>query len=72
MVEVPNRNRDTLEEAIVEHIRPGTRIYSDGWAGYNGIDQINGGIYSHEVIIHADNFVDPNDERIHTQTIEGS
>lgn len=72
MLEVPNRTRETLEQAIIENIRPGTRIYSDGWAGYNHIKDIGGGIYTHEVIIHQQNFVDPEDERIHTQTIEGS
>eukprot|EP00094_Tigriopus_californicus_P002095 TCALIF_02019-PA protein Name:"Protein of unknown function" AED:0.05 eAED:0.12 QI:0/0/0/0.5/1/1/2/0/136 len=72
MVEVPNRTRDTLEEAIVEHILPGTHIMYDGWASYAHIDQINGGIYSHSVIIHDRNFVDPLDDRIHTQSIEGT
>lgn len=72
MVEVPNRNRETLEQAIMENIRPGTRIYSDGWAAYNRIEDIGGGIYTHEVIIHQQNFVDPGDRWIHTQTIESS
>ncbi|TRY80864.1 hypothetical protein TCAL_14077 [Tigriopus californicus] len=71
MIEVPDRTRRTLEEAIVEYIRPGTRIDSDGWARYARINEIDGGIYSHHVIIHDDNFVDPVDERINTQTIEG-
>lgn len=40
---------------------------SDGWAAYNNI---NGGIYEHQVIIHQENFVDPENEDVHTQTIE--
>ncbi|TRY62582.1 hypothetical protein TCAL_02653 [Tigriopus californicus] len=50
----------------------GTHIMSDGWASYAHSDQINGGIYSHSVIIHDRNFVDPLDDRIHTQSIEGT
>ncbi|TRY81225.1 hypothetical protein TCAL_10446 [Tigriopus californicus] len=72
MVEVPNRTRQTLEEVIVEHVRGGSRIYTDGWAGYAHLNEINGGMYSHEVVIHEDNFVDPDDERINTQSIEGN
>ena len=43
---------------------------SDGWAAYNHIDQIGGGIYTHEVVIHENNFVDANDANIHTQNVE--
>lgn len=43
---------------------------SDGWRAYNAIGEINGGIYEHHVIVHQENFVDPNDPRVHTQTVE--
>lgn len=43
MMEVLNRNRQTLEEAIIENILPDTHIISDGWASYNQIVRINGG-----------------------------
>ncbi|TRY62851.1 hypothetical protein TCAL_15216 [Tigriopus californicus] len=45
---------------------------SDGWASYGNIDQIGGGLYSHHVVVHDRNFVDPNDDHIHTQAMEGS
>lgn len=45
---------------------------SDGWASYAAIDQIAGGIYRHETIIHEQHFVDPEDETIHTQNIENT
>ena len=70
MVEVPDRTRQTLERLILQYINPGSHIMSDGWAAYANIDQINGGIYSHDVIVHQHNFVDPNDPSIHTQTVE--
>ena len=34
---VPDRTARTLTELILEHIHPGTRIVSDGWASYAGI-----------------------------------
>ncbi|GFR59291.1 hypothetical protein ElyMa_000051700 [Elysia marginata] len=70
MVEVPNRNRATLEPIIRQFILPGTHIISDGWAAYANTPNIGGGIYTHEVIIHEDHFVDPDDDSAHTQNIE--
>ncbi len=72
MVEVPDRTRPTLEPIIEEYIEAGTRIISDGWASYAHIDEIQGGIYSHDVIIHEEHYVDPDDPDIHTNTIENS
>ena len=51
-------------------ILPGTDIILDGWASYGHINEICGGIYEHDVVVHADHFVDPNDDSIHTQNIE--
>ena len=45
-------------------------IISDGWAAYANLDTMDGGIYQHDVIIHEQNFVHPNDDEIHTQNIE--
>ncbi|GFS07557.1 hypothetical protein ElyMa_002992400 [Elysia marginata] len=70
MVEVPTRNRATLEPIIRQFILPGTHIISDGWAAYANIPNIGGGIYTHEVIIHEDHFVDPDDDSVHTHNIE--
>ena len=60
----------TLKEAIVQYILPGTHIVSDGWAAYARIEDINHGLYSHDVIVHQEHFVDPNDDTIHTQNVE--
>jgi len=32
--------------------------------------RIRGGIYTHDVIVHQQNFVDPGDEDVHTQNVE--
>jgi hypothetical protein len=52
------------------YILPGKKIISDGWRAYRNIENLGGGIYDHEVSIHEQNFVDPNDGNIHTQSIE--
>lgn len=66
---VPDRSRQTLESVIRNSIAPGSIIVSDGWAAYNYIDQIDGMNYSHQVVNHSENFVDPT-TGAHTQTIE--
>ena len=70
LVEVPDRRAVTLKEAIVQYILPGTHIISDGWAAYAQIENINHGIYRHDVIVHHEHFVNPNDDAIHTQNVE--
>lgn len=72
LVEVPDRTRATLEQKIEEFILPGTHIMSDGWASYGYIDEIQGGIYTHSVVIHEENFVDPDDPNVHTQNQENN
>ena len=72
MVEVPSRDQATLTPIIQEWILPGSRIVSDGWAAYRGIDQIQGGVYEHDVVVHQRNFVDPDDPDIHIQNIENT
>jgi len=52
------------------HILPGSHIVSDGWASYAQIDRIHGGIYTHSVVVHQDNYVDPNEQDTHTQNVE--
>lgn len=52
------------------YILPGTTIVSDRWTAYRNINVLGGGVYEHLVVIHQENFVDPNDPRIHTQNVE--
>ena len=70
-LEVPDRTAATLEEAIRQNILPGTTIISDGWASYANISTMDNGVYAHEIIIHDENYVDPDDPEIHTQSAEG-
>lgn len=68
---VQRRDAQTLEQIIMNHILPGTIVVTDAWRGYVNVNTINGGVYTHEVVVHAENFVDPVDAEIHTETIEG-
>ena len=65
-----SRTAVTLQAKIREYILPGSHIVSDGWAAYGQIDQMGGGIYTHDIVIHERNFVDPTDGEVHTQNVE--
>ena len=67
---VPDRRAATLIPVIQSTILPGSHIMSDGWNAYANLDTIDHGIYLHSVVIHAENFVNPIDQDVHTQSIE--
>jgi hypothetical protein len=68
---VARRNATTLERIICDHVLPGTTIVTDAWRGYNNVNQLNGGVYEHLVVVHQRGFVHFDHSEIHTQTIEG-
>jgi len=68
---VDRRDAATLLPLVEQHILPGTRIISDMWPAYATIDQLNNGVYAHDTVNHSLHFVDPVDDTIHTQNIEG-
>ncbi|KAI1306722.1 hypothetical protein HDE_00971 [Halotydeus destructor] len=53
MVMLPNNKRDksTLESVIVQHVAPGSTIWTDAWRGYLGLP---GHGYGHEFVNHSD------------------
>jgi len=53
------------------HVLPGTVVMTDTWEGYVNVPRLNNGVYVHEVVVHAHNFVDRHPADVHTQTIEG-
>ena len=63
---VPQRNATTLVPIIQRYTRPGTRIWSDEWAAYNGLNAIG---YIHETVNHSRYYVDPV-TGVHTNNIE--
>ena len=70
LVEVPDRTVKTLRTAIERWILPGSHIVSDGWALYANIERWNDNICTHEVVVHQENFVNPNNPDVHTQNNE--
>jgi len=68
---VARHDAPTLECIISDHVQPGTTIVTDVWRGNNNVGQLNNGIYQHEVIVHAQEFVDSIHAEIHTECIEG-
>ena len=64
---VPDRKEDTLLDVINRHIKPNTIIMSDEWRSYWNLDEQG---FLHETVNHSQNFVDPNNPLVHTQTIE--
>ena len=60
MVFVPNRKRRTLLPLIQDHIAAGSIIHSDAWGAYvDNIEYIPNRNYTHLVVNHTYNFVDP-------------
>ena len=73
---VDNRNVETMRLIITTHIKPGSRILTDGWAAYNWLN--NAG-YKHFNVIHKHTFTQQYKNTqtgeviaTHTNTIEGA
>jgi transposase-like protein len=60
---VPDARRRSIEPRILDTVEPGTTVYTDGLRSYQGL----GAVYSHEVIDHAEAYVNG---RVHTNGIE--
>lgn len=60
------RNRTVLKDILVRNICQDSIVVTDGWGGYNGIEDE----FLHEVVIHADQFV--NSRGYHTNRIEST
>ena len=50
---VDNRNAETLVPIIQRHVYPGSRIYSDSWAAYMGLNELG---YEHFTVVHKTTF----------------
>jgi hypothetical protein len=64
---VPNRDQHTILTVLRENVHEGTHIISDMWRGYLNLSE-NG--FIHSTVNHSQNFISPNDNEIHTQSIE--
>jgi transposase-like protein len=61
---IPNVKRETLQKKILERVGFGSTVYTDKWAGYDGLKAEK---YIHDTVNHAEEYVRGN---VHTQGIE--
>lgn len=64
---VSDRTESTLMQVLQDNVIEGTTIYSDQWRGYLNLEAYG---YNHSTVNHSENFLSPEDNTIHTQTIE--
>ena len=71
---------------IQKRVRVGTKILTDGWAGYKQLEKLSNIFgrfvlfffiieisgYFWDFVNHSENFRKPEDHSVHTNTIEGS
>jgi len=61
---IPDVRRDVLQAEILDQIVPGSKVYTDGWKGYKGLEKQN---FIHETVSHINEYVRG---QVHTQGIE--
>jgi transposase-like protein len=59
---VPNVKRETLQNAILENVEKWSKLYTDGWQGYDNLES-----YVHKTVNHIQEYVRG---EVHTQGIE--
>jgi transposase-like protein len=62
---IPNVKRETLQAEILDNIGFNAHVYTDGWAGYDGLDKVKN--FTHKTVNHMNEYVNG---RVHTQGIE--
>jgi len=67
---VPQRTGQILWPIIMQRIHPGSIIMSDQARVYDNLHRASRGGYQHYQVNHSQNFVDPNDQNVHTNTVE--
>ncbi len=60
---VSDRQRETLQAVVKEHVEPGAELFTDALESYTGLDAE----YVHQVINHAEKYVEG---QVHTNSIE--
>ena len=60
---IPNAKRQTVQAEVRQHVQPGSKVYTDALASYNGFDKD----YVHRAIDHAECHVKG---RVHTNGLE--
>ncbi len=60
---IPNIQRETLQNAVLKHVRYGSRVFTDEWQGYNGLHYR----FVHDFVNHMQEYVRGS---VHTNGIE--
>ncbi len=60
---IPDRQKETLQPIVREHVATGAALFTDEMGGYKGLNEE----YAHEIIDHANKYVDG---RVHTNGME--
>lgn len=69
---VQRRDRDTLLPILAKCLQPGSEVVTDDWGAYRCLEQhLPNHVSRHQVVVHADNFVDPANG-VHTQEAESA
>ena len=55
---IEQKDAATLLPIISDHIHPGTTVWSDMWAAYNGVGVLPG-VLRHDTINHSIQFINP-------------
>ena len=64
---VPDRTAATLLPIIQQHLRPGTIVWSDEWAAYYRVQQLNV-VSQYDSVNHSINFVNPHPQEFTHKT----
>ncbi|KAJ4427111.1 hypothetical protein ANN_24726 [Periplaneta americana] len=71
IIYVQNRRAATLMKKILEHVKPGSEIWTDEWRGYSSLSKLGGvSPFIHRTVNHSRNFVDPR-TGVCTNAVEG-
>ncbi|MFL6427702.1 MAG: IS1595 family transposase [Acidobacteriaceae bacterium] len=62
---IPNVKRETLQNEILKNVGRSSHVYTDQWAGYDGLHKMND--YVHKTVNHMEEYVNG---KVHTQGIE--
>lgn len=68
---VARRDRRTLGAILQRVLLPGSEVHTDDWGAYRNLQLRVPNVQAHQVVVHADNFVDPV-TGIHTQEVESA
>ena len=64
---VTDRSAETLLPILIENIHPDSLVISDCWKSYANVSKY---FSEHKMANHSLHFVDPNDSKVHTNSIE--